>query len=79
MRKRNAFRCWTDWFHAFVGLISVLLTFLPNPLSLSSIFLFLAFIIYQALEAENREESYFDCVEFLAGVSIGLLIRFVLL
>jgi hypothetical protein len=74
MRKRNAFRRWTDWFHAFVGFVVVVLARLGYWLT--GLLIVVVFVVYESLEAESVEDSYFDLVEMLTGALIGYLFSF---
>jgi hypothetical protein len=73
-RVRNAFREPWDWLHFLLGFLSAVFVFYPV-----SLFIVVAFIIYEALQAESPESSYFDLVEFLCGFMVGLIFRFSLL
>jgi hypothetical protein len=74
MRRRNAFRRWTDWFHAFVGFVVVVLARLGYWLA--GLIILVVFVVYQSLEAETVEESYFDLVQMLVGALFGYLFGF---
>ena len=74
MRKRNAFRRWTDWFHAFVGFVVVVLARLG--FWLAGLVILLVFVAYESFEAETVEESYFDLIEMLVGALFGYLFSF---
>jgi hypothetical protein len=74
MRKKNAFRRWTDWFHAFVGFVVVVLARLGYWLA--GLIILVVFVVYQSLEAETVEESYFDLVQMLVGALFGYLFGF---
>jgi len=74
MRKKNAFRRWTDWFHAFVGFVVVVLARLGYWLA--GLVILVVFVVYESLEAESVEDSYFDLVEMLTGALIGYLFGF---
>ena len=74
MRRRNAFRRWSDWFHAFVGFVVVVLARLGYWLA--GLLIVVVFVVYQSLEAESVEDSYFDLVEMLTGALIGYLFSF---
>jgi hypothetical protein len=74
MRRRNAFRRWTDWFHAFVGFVVVVLARLGYWLT--GLIILLVFVVYQSLEAESVEDSYYDLCEMLVGALFGYLFSF---
>lgn len=67
----NAFRSPTDILHAVLGFACAILRRVFWPLSLAMI---LAFVVYEALEAESRLDSYEDLIEFVAGFMLGLVV-----
>ena len=69
--KRNAFTDWTDVLHALVGFACAVLRRFLWPLALAII---LAFVIYEALQAESRVASYEDVTEFITGFIVGLIL-----
>jgi len=69
--KRNAFTDWTDVLHALVGFACAVLRRFFWPLSLAIV---LAFVAYEALEAESRAASYEDITEFITGFIVGLIL-----
>jgi hypothetical protein len=74
MRRKNAFRHWTDWFHAFVGFVVVFLARLGYWLT--GLIILFVFVVYESLEAESVEDSYFDLCEMLVGALFGWLFSF---
>jgi hypothetical protein len=67
----NAFRSPSDVLHAVLGFVCVALRKIAWPLALAMI---LAFVVYEALEAESRTDSYEDLIEFAVGFMIGLIL-----
>jgi len=74
MRIKNAFRCWSDWFHAYIGFAVVFLARLG--FWLASVAILVVFVVYESLQAESVESSYFDLVEMLVGALFGFLFSF---
>ena len=70
-RLSNAFTDWTDVLHALVGFACAVLRRFLWPLALA---IALAFVIYEALQAESRVTSYEDLTEFVVGFAIGLIL-----
>jgi uncharacterized membrane protein YhaH (DUF805 family) len=70
-RLSNAFTDWTDALHAVLGFACAMLRSAFWPLSLAMI---LAFVAYEALEAESRLDSYEDLVELMTGFIVGLIL-----
>jgi len=70
-RLSNAFTDWTDVLHALVGFACAVLRKVFWPLALA---IALAFVVYEALEAESRTDSYEDLIEFAVGFMIGVIL-----
>ena len=68
---KNAFKSIGDCVHAALGFLACLVNIAPYGW-IPSLVIILAFIAYEALEAENPTESYFDLVEFICGFVLGL-------
>jgi hypothetical protein len=73
-RIRNAFTSIDDYLHALIGFICAFLAKYPFPVKLSSLVVFLVFMVYQSLEDEEPIESYCDIVEFLVGFIFCLIL-----
>ena len=70
-RFSNAFTHWTDALHALVGFACAVLRKVFWPLALA---IALAFVVYEALEAESKTTSYEDLTEFVVGFIVGLIL-----
>ena len=68
---RKAFTYWTDAVHALIGFSCAVLRKVFWPLALAMV---LAFVVYEALEAESRTDSYEDLIEFAVGFMIGVIL-----
>jgi hypothetical protein len=73
-RIRNAFTSLDDYIHALIGFVCGWLAKCPFPVKLSSLAIFLVFMVYQSLEGEEPIESYCDIVEFLVGFTLSLIL-----
>jgi hypothetical protein len=73
-RIRNAFRSVDDYLHALIGFVCGWLAKCPFPVKLSSLTIFIVFMVYQSLESEEPIESYCDIVEFLVGFTLSLIL-----
>ena len=70
-RLSNAFTDPSDVLHAVLGFVCAVLRKIAWPLALAMI---LAFVVYEALEAESRLDSYEDLIEFAVGFMMGLIL-----
>jgi len=68
---RKTFTDWTHICHAILGFVCVALRKIAWPLALAMI---IAFVVYEALEAESRTDSHEDLIEFAVGFMIGLIL-----
>jgi hypothetical protein len=72
--KRNAFTSWTDIWHAVLGFTCSALRHLPGLWKLLSLTVALIFVVYEALQAEDRVTSYEDLLEFTIGFILGVIL-----
>jgi hypothetical protein len=62
---------WTDICHAVLGFLCAICRKLCWWTALA---LFIAFAAYEALQEEPKATTYEDCVEFLVGFALGLIL-----
>ena len=75
IRRKTFLQTWTDFFHVIYGIIVGLLFSLNFYLLVS--LLFSVFIIYQILTSKTIKEALLDISEFLIGLLVFLIIKFI--
>jgi len=68
---RAGFERTTDYFHLILGFLSGIAMVFPFGWAISMVAIFI-YLIYQIVEKEPREETYYDLVEFLCGYALSL-------
>jgi len=69
IRATNAFRDFGDLVHFILGCVTSLV---PPWISL---IIFVVYLLYQAVEVEDRFETYCDYLEYTLGVIFGFILR----
>ncbi len=74
-RRKTFLKTWTDFFHVIVGIITGIMLSLHFYL-LSGLIIGM-FLIYQILTSKTIKEALFDISEFMIGLIVFLIIRFI--
>ena len=73
--RKTFLETWKDYFHVFLGIIVGIL--ISIHFYLLSGLLIGVFLIYELLTSKNLKEAILDVIEFLIGIAIVLIIRFI--
>jgi hypothetical protein len=73
-RRENAFKKWTDIWHAFLGFTAGLVARLIPYGNVIAFTMTIIYVVYQSLEAETPIDSYCDLVEYLVGLALAALL-----
>ena len=75
IRRKTFLKTWTDFFHVILGFIAGMLICLHYYL-LSALLIGI-FLVYQFLTSKTIKEALLDITEFLIGLIVLLIIRFI--